>query len=120
MLINDEGVVHFQLRTPLLRSCNLQPVLALSWFLLCFISGVHEKAVEGVQATDEAVHEHPYRASGIAFGVGTLIGYLVARRLRPQRRLITPWNGLVGGQFEISFGVTADWLLPWRVRRLDP
>ena len=41
---------------------------------------VREKAVEGVKATDEAVHEHPYQAIGIAFGVGALIGYLVARR----------------------------------------
>ena len=41
---------------------------------------VREKAVEGVKATDEAVHEHPYQAIGIAFGVGALMGYLVARR----------------------------------------
>ena len=40
---------------------------------------VREKAVEGVKATDEAVHEHPYPAIGIAFGVGALVGYLVAR-----------------------------------------
>jgi ElaB/YqjD/DUF883 family membrane-anchored ribosome-binding protein len=41
---------------------------------------VREKAVEGVKATDEAVHEHPYPAIGIALGVGALVGYLVARR----------------------------------------
>ena len=41
---------------------------------------VKEKAVEGAKATDEAVHEHPYEAIGIALGVGALIGYLVARR----------------------------------------
>ena len=41
---------------------------------------VREKAVEGVKATDEAVHEHPYQAIGIAFGVGALIGYLASRR----------------------------------------
>ena len=41
---------------------------------------VKEKAVEGAKATDEAVHEHPYQAIGIAFGVGALIGYLVSRR----------------------------------------
>ena len=41
---------------------------------------VRAKAVEGVEATDEVVHEHPYQAIGIAFGVGLLIGYLVARR----------------------------------------
>ncbi len=41
---------------------------------------VREKAVEGAKAADEAVHEHPYQAIGIAFGVGALIGYLAARR----------------------------------------
>jgi ElaB/YqjD/DUF883 family membrane-anchored ribosome-binding protein len=41
---------------------------------------VKEKAVEGAKATDEAVHEHPYQLIGVAFGVGALIGYLVARR----------------------------------------
>ena len=41
---------------------------------------VREKAVEGAKATDEAVHEHPYQAIGIALGVGALIGYLVACR----------------------------------------
>ena len=40
---------------------------------------VREKAVEGSKAADEAVHEHPYEAIGVAFGVGALIGYLVAR-----------------------------------------
>jgi ElaB/YqjD/DUF883 family membrane-anchored ribosome-binding protein len=41
---------------------------------------VREKAVEGAKAADEAVRENPYQAIGIAFGVGALIGYLVARR----------------------------------------
>ena len=41
---------------------------------------VREKAVEGAKATNVAVHEHPYQAIGIAFGVGALLGYLVARR----------------------------------------
>ena len=41
---------------------------------------VKEKAIEGAKATDQAVHEHPYEAIGIAFGVGALIGYLLARR----------------------------------------
>ena len=39
-----------------------------------------EKAVEGIKVADEVVHEHPYQAIGIAFGVGALIGYLVSRR----------------------------------------
>lgn len=41
---------------------------------------VKEKAVEGAKATDQAVHEHPYQAIGIALGVGALIGYFIARR----------------------------------------
>ncbi len=41
---------------------------------------VKEKAFEGAKATDRVVHEHPYQAIGIAFGVGVLIGYLVMRR----------------------------------------
>ena len=41
---------------------------------------VRDKAVEGAKATNEAVHEHPYQAIGIAFSVGALIGYLASRR----------------------------------------
>ena len=46
---------------------------------------VKEKAVEGAKATDEAVHEHPYQAIGIALGVGVLLGYLLARRCSCNR-----------------------------------
>ena len=46
---------------------------------------VREKAVEGAKAADEAVHEHPYQAIGIALGVGVLIGYLAARRCTCNR-----------------------------------
>ena len=41
---------------------------------------VREKAAEGAKAADEAVHEHPYQAIGIALGVGAILGYLVSRR----------------------------------------
>jgi ElaB/YqjD/DUF883 family membrane-anchored ribosome-binding protein len=41
---------------------------------------VKDKAVDGAKATDQAVHEHPYQAIGIALGIGALIGYLAARR----------------------------------------
>jgi ElaB/YqjD/DUF883 family membrane-anchored ribosome-binding protein len=41
---------------------------------------VREQAVEGAKAADEAMHEHPYQAIGIAFGVGALIGYIASRR----------------------------------------
>jgi ElaB/YqjD/DUF883 family membrane-anchored ribosome-binding protein len=39
-----------------------------------------EKAVQGAKATDQAVREHPYQAIAIAFGVGAIVGYLIARR----------------------------------------
>ena len=41
---------------------------------------VRDKAVGGVQATDQVVHEHPYAAIGIGIGVGALIVYLLGRR----------------------------------------
>jgi ElaB/YqjD/DUF883 family membrane-anchored ribosome-binding protein len=39
-----------------------------------------DKAVEGAKVADQALHKHPYEAIGIALGVGTLLGYLLARR----------------------------------------
>ena len=41
---------------------------------------VRDKAVDVAKATDEAVHEHPYKAIGIALGVGMIFGFLIARR----------------------------------------
>ena len=49
------------------------------------VGRVKEKAVEGAKATDEVVHEHPYEAIGIAFGVGTILGYLLSRRCSCNR-----------------------------------
>jgi ElaB/YqjD/DUF883 family membrane-anchored ribosome-binding protein len=43
---------------------------------------VREKAVEGVKAADQKVHENPYQAIGIAFGAGLLLGCLLSRRNR--------------------------------------
>ena len=40
---------------------------------------LEEKTVAAAKATDKAVREHPYQAVGIAFGVGVLVGVLVAR-----------------------------------------
>ena len=45
-----------------------------------FAGRVRDKAVEGAQAADETVREHPYQAIGLAFGVGAILGYLVVRR----------------------------------------
>ena len=41
---------------------------------------VRDQALDGPKATDQAVREHPYPVTGIAFGVGALIGYLASRR----------------------------------------
>jgi ElaB/YqjD/DUF883 family membrane-anchored ribosome-binding protein len=41
---------------------------------------VRDQAIEGGKVADGAVRGHPYQAIGIAFGVGALIGDLLARR----------------------------------------
>jgi ElaB/YqjD/DUF883 family membrane-anchored ribosome-binding protein len=41
---------------------------------------LEEKTVTAAKATDTAVHNHPYQAIGIAFGVGLLVGVLIMRR----------------------------------------
>ena len=41
---------------------------------------VREKTREVARATDDYVHEHPWRANGTAAGVGLVIGLLIGRR----------------------------------------
>jgi ElaB/YqjD/DUF883 family membrane-anchored ribosome-binding protein len=41
---------------------------------------LQERAVAGAKVTDRAIREHPYQTIGIAFGLGVLIGVLVARK----------------------------------------
>ena len=43
---------------------------------------VRDRAIDGAKAADQAVHENPYQAIGIAFGVGALIGFLISRGAR--------------------------------------
>jgi ElaB/YqjD/DUF883 family membrane-anchored ribosome-binding protein len=38
------------------------------------------KTKQAVRATDEYVHENPWRAVGVAAGVGLIIGLLIGRR----------------------------------------
>jgi len=38
------------------------------------------RAKEAAQATDEFVHDHPWKAIGLAASIGLLIGLLVGRR----------------------------------------
>ncbi len=41
---------------------------------------LEEKTVAAAKATDHAIREHPYESIGIAFGLGLLVGVLVARK----------------------------------------
>jgi ElaB/YqjD/DUF883 family membrane-anchored ribosome-binding protein len=41
---------------------------------------VQEKTVAGAKATDQAIRENPYKALGIALGVGAFVGYVLGRR----------------------------------------
>ncbi len=39
-----------------------------------------DKGKEAAHATDEYVHDHPWRAVGVAAGIGFVIGLLIGRR----------------------------------------
>ena len=39
-----------------------------------------EKTVAAAKATDKTIRAHPYESIGIAFGLGLLVGVLVARK----------------------------------------
>ena len=41
---------------------------------------LEEKTIAAAKATDQTIRDHPYESIGIAFGVGLLVGVLVARR----------------------------------------
>ena len=41
---------------------------------------LEEKTLAAAKATDRTIREHPYESVGIAFGVGLLVGVLVARK----------------------------------------
>jgi len=41
---------------------------------------LEEKTAAAAKATDRTIREHPYESIGIAFGVGLLVGVLVARK----------------------------------------
>jgi ElaB/YqjD/DUF883 family membrane-anchored ribosome-binding protein len=40
---------------------------------------LQDQTTAAAKATDRAVREHPYQALGIAFGVGLLVGIIMAR-----------------------------------------
>lgn len=39
-----------------------------------------DKTKQAARATDEYVHEHPWKAVGVAAGIGLIIGLLIGRR----------------------------------------
>lgn len=39
-----------------------------------------DKGKQAARATDEYVHDHPWKAVGIAAGIGLLVGILISRR----------------------------------------
>ncbi len=41
---------------------------------------LEERASAGVEATREVIREHPYRALGVAFSIGIIMGVLLNRR----------------------------------------
>lgn len=43
-------------------------------------SAVVDRTRQVAQVTDQYVHEHPWRAVGVAAGVGLIIGLLISRR----------------------------------------
>ena len=43
---------------------------------------LQDETAAATKATDRAVREHPYHATGIAFGLGILIGVVLSRRGR--------------------------------------
>jgi ElaB/YqjD/DUF883 family membrane-anchored ribosome-binding protein len=44
------------------------------------LQAMQERAIAGAKATDVVIRENPYKAIGVALGVGVVIGYLLARR----------------------------------------
>ena len=46
------------------------------------IGRVRDRAVERAKAADEVVRENPYQTIAIAFGIGAVVGCLLARRNR--------------------------------------
>ena len=44
------------------------------------IGNVRDKAIAGAKATHKAVNENPYKAIGIALGIGAVLGFLLGSR----------------------------------------
>lgn len=45
-----------------------------------FYGSMRDKTIESAHTADQTIRDHPYQAIGLAFGLGALIGCLIARR----------------------------------------
>ncbi len=41
---------------------------------------LEERTIESAKAADQTIRDHPYESIGVAFGIGLMIGVLVARK----------------------------------------
>jgi ElaB/YqjD/DUF883 family membrane-anchored ribosome-binding protein len=41
---------------------------------------LQDKTIEGAKAADELIRDHPYQSLGVVFGLGLLLGVVVARK----------------------------------------
>jgi ElaB/YqjD/DUF883 family membrane-anchored ribosome-binding protein len=49
---------------------------------------IRKQAVAGAQTTDQIIHNYPYSAVGIAFGLGILLGVLMLRSQPGQPQMV--------------------------------
>jgi len=63
-----------------LRGRALEQLRALRGRLHDARDAALRQSKEAARATDDYVHDHPWRAIGVAAGVGVLIGLLIGRR----------------------------------------
>ncbi len=41
---------------------------------------LQDRAVQGAKVADKTIRENPYQSIGVAFGIGALLGFLLARK----------------------------------------
>lgn len=68
--VNDSGLLGEDVRAKL--SASLEAAKST-------YRDLQDRVVAGAKKTDKYVHENPYPAIGVAFGLGALLGYLVTR-----------------------------------------
>ena len=70
-----------ELRSPQRRAHERMTADQFVWWLRGYLAAaVVEKTKAAARATDDYVHDNPWKAVGVAAGVGFLLGLLVNRR----------------------------------------